>query len=145
MLIGEIEKNDFLSPPFDSWFNANYDNYSPDLEAMEKISANLSDIDLVRVYMGTWCPDSRREVPKFFKLLENTGYDLENVEMIAVDRSKAAPDGSHELYNILRVPTFVFYKDGEEIGRFVERPRESLEKDVAKIVTGEEYKHSYEN
>ena len=144
ILLGEIQKQDFLSPPFDSWFNSGYDNYTPGQEELAKIKTNLPKVDLIRVYMGTWCPDSRREVPMFFKLLETAGYDLEKVEMIAVDRSKTAPDGSHELYDIQRVPTFVFYKNGEEIGRFVEHSRETLEKDIAKIVSGEDYKHSYD-
>lgn len=145
MLLGEIEKQDFLSPPFDSWFNSNYDNYTPGTAEIEKIKANLKDIDMVRIYMGTWCPDSRREVPHFFKILEAADYDLDNVQMVAVDRSKIAPDGSQELYNVFRVPTFIFYRNGKEIGRYVEHSRESIEKDIAKIVSGEAYKHSYEN
>ena len=36
-------------------------------------------------------------------------------------------------------------KKGKEIGRFVEYPRESVEEDILKIVSGEAYKHSYEN
>lgn len=144
MLLGEIEKQDFLSPPFDSWFNANYDSYTPGHEELAKIQSNLSDVDSIRVYMGTWCPDSRREVPQFFKILDAAEYDLDKVEMVAVDRSKKAPDGSHELYQVSMVPTFIFYKNGEEIGRYVEHPRESIEKDIAKIVSGEAYKHSYD-
>lgn len=145
MLLGEIEKKDFLSPPFASWFNANYDSYEPAPEAMETIEGNISEVDEIVVYMGTWCPDSKREVPKFFRILDMANYDLDQVKMVAVDRSKNAPDNSQEEYGVFRVPTFIFYKDGEEIGRFVENPRETLEKDVAKIVSGVEYKHSYEN
>lgn len=145
MLLGEIEKKDFLSPPFDSWFKANYDSYQPAPEALETIKGNISEVDEIVIYMGTWCPDSKREVPKFFRILDLANYNLDKVKMVAVDRSKTAPDNSQEKYDIFRVPTFIFFKNGEEIGRFVENPRETLEKDVAKIVSGEEYKHSYEN
>ncbi|NEW80631.1 MAG: thioredoxin, partial [Gelidibacter sp.] len=40
--------------------------------------------------------------------------------------------------------TFIIYKDDKEIGRFVEYPRESVEADLLKIVSGLPYKHSYE-
>jgi hypothetical protein len=41
------------------------------------------------------------------------------------------------------VPTFIFMKDGQELGRIVEYPLESLEKDMAKILSGVDYKHAY--
>ena len=43
-----------------------------------------------------------------------------------------------------RVPTIIFYKNGEEVNRFVEYAREeSIEEDLAKIVSGKPYKNSY--
>ena len=39
---------------------------------------------------------------------------------------------------------FIFYKDGEEVNRFVEYSQgESIEEAIAKIVSGKEYKNSY--
>ena len=43
------------------------------------------------------------------------------------------------------VPTIIFYRDGLEIGRFVEFAQVSLEKDILAIVSGVGYKHSYED
>ena len=94
--------------------------------------------------MGTWCGDSKREVPRFYKILDETNFDQDDFELITVNRRKKTPDNLQEGYNIIRVPTFIFYKDGEEVGRYVEYPRETLEKDILKIVTGEPYKHSYD-
>ena len=71
-------------------------------------------------------------------------FNYKNLELVAVDRSKKTPDNLQEGFNIIRVPTFIFYKNGEEIGRFVEYPRETVEEDILKIVSGEPYKHSYE-
>ena len=34
-------------------------------------------------------------------------------------------------------------KDDQELGRMVEYPLESLEKDMVKILSGEDYKHAY--
>jgi len=36
--------------------------------------------------------------------------------------------------DIKRVPTFIIYENGEEIGRIIETPKKSLEKDLEKIV-----------
>jgi len=47
--------------------------------------------------------------------------------------------------NITNIPTFIFYKNGKEMHRIVESPMESLEKDMLKIITGQPYKHAYEN
>ena len=94
--------------------------------------------------MGTWCGDSQHETPIFYKLMDAINFDYKNLTMIAVNRSKETPDNLQEGLKITNVPTFIFYKKGKEMGRFVEYPRETLEKDVLKIVSGKLYKHSYE-
>ena len=58
--------------------------------------------------------------------------------------NKKTPDNLQLDLKIIRVPTFIFYKDEEEIGRYVEYPRESMEKDILKILTRQPYKHSYD-
>ena len=94
--------------------------------------------------MGTWCGDSKRGVPRFYKILEETGFDEDYFELITVGRNKKTPDNLQEGFDLIRVPTFIFFKDGKEVGRFVERPRETMEKDILKIITGATYKHSYD-
>ena len=64
---------------------------------------------------------------------------------VFVNSGKRTPDNLQRGFEIIRVPTFIFYdKDGKEIGRYVEYARETLEKDILKILTGKEYKHSYD-
>ena len=95
--------------------------------------------------MGTWCGDSKRETPRFYKIMEDANFVFyKNFKLVTVNRKKKTPDNLQEGLNILRVPTFIFYKNGKEIGRYVEYPRETMEKDILKIVTQKEYKHSYE-
>lgn len=142
MLTGKISKEDLQSEPYKSWFSENYQAYEPAEEPLETVSKNINDYE-IEVYMGTWCQDSRREVPKFFKLLEEAGYNLDNLTVYGVDRNKVLPDGTEVSTDFEMVPTIVFYKNGEEVNRFVEFPQETLEKDVAKIVSGAEYKNPY--
>ena len=142
MIVGKFQKEDLQEEPYASWFNSGYNSYTPSKEALETIRKNISEYEIV-AFMGTWCPDSRREVPHFFKLLDEANYDLSKLTIIGVDRSKTTPDNLQEGYDVKRVPTFIFYKNGKEVNRYVEYARESLAEDVAAIVSGEDYKNSY--
>jgi len=144
MLIGEFTKEDLLKAPYNSWFTPEYDNFKPSAEALETIKSNISDYEII-VFMGTWCGDSKREVPKLLKILDEVGYDYSNLTLVGVSRNKTTPEKIEEDWNIDRVPTIIFTKDGKEINRFVEYPGETIEADIAKIVSGQDYKHSYLN
>lgn len=143
-LIGIQTKENFKQQPYAKWFNPGYDNYTPDAKTIQKIKKHLKGVT-VKAFMGTWCGDSKRETPHFYKIMDEAGFDYKNLTMITVNRDKETPDHLEAGLNIEHVPTFIFYKGGKEIGRFVEYPRESLEKDILKIVSGKPYKHSYED
>lgn len=143
-LSGLAQKSDFNQEPFATWFNPRYEAYSLDEETKNALKKGLKGVQ-IKAFMGTWCGDSKREVPQFYKMIDEIGFSDKNLTLVTVDRSKKEPAVLVSGNNIVRVPTFIFYRNGEEIGRYVERPRESLEADILKIVTGEPYKHSYEN
>jgi thioredoxin 1 len=86
------------------------------------------------VFFGQWCSDSRRDVPRFLKIVDLAGKSLGQVTLYALDRKKRSPDGLEGQYHIERVPTFVFLKQGKEIGRIVEMPRTTLEGDMLGIL-----------
>lgn len=142
-LTGIANKESFTDDAFKEWFNSRYDEYNLDKETVAKLKDVLKQYTITG-FMGTWCGDSRRETPRFYKLLDETGFDQNYFELITVDKTKTTPDQLQEGFNIIRVPTFIFYKDGKEVGRYVEYPRETLEKDILKIVTNQPYKHSYD-
>lgn len=144
MIVGKFKKEDLQEGAYATWFNSGYEEYTPSEEAMEIIKNNISEYEIIG-FMGTWCPDSRREVPHFFKILDEAGYNLDNLTMVGVDRSKSTPDNLEEGYEMKRVPTFIFMKDGEEVNRYVEYAREDMEADIAAIVSGEDYSNSYAN
>ena len=93
--------------------------------------------------MGTWCSDSQREVPSFYKIMNAIGYQTNKIDLISVDREKSTPQELEKGLDINYVPTIIFYKYGEEINRIVEAPIESLEKDILTILSGNAYKHTY--
>ena len=143
VLIGYANKDSFTQASYNNWFVKNFDNYTPNEATIAALSKTLKGVT-IKGFMGTWCGDSKRETPRFYKILELAGFNLKKIDLITVNRSKKTPDNLQEGLNIKRVPTFIFYKKGIEIGRYVEYARESLEKDMLKIVSGEAYKHSYD-
>ncbi len=145
-LVGYATKKDFNQEPYASeWFNNYYSYYETDRNTIEALKPFLKDVS-IKVFMGTWCGDSQREIPNFYKILEETNFKQKKLELITVNKQKKAND-LEKGYNILRVPTFIFYKSGKEIGRFVEHTINgaSLEHDMLQIVANKGYKHAYES
>ena len=133
MLLGICDRSAFADSNFSWWFDSEFDNYSVDSVTLKGITDKLKDVKIT-IVMGTWCSDSRREVPRFYKILDKLGYDQKNLRLICVDRLKTSPTGDVDKLEIKLVPTFIFYKDADEVGRIVETPKETLEKDLVKIV-----------
>lgn len=141
-LVGLAQKSDFENAPYNEWFSKNYADYQLDMAVVNEIKPLLKGIK-IKAVMGTWCGDSRRETPAFYKILDLCDFNYKNLEMITVDRTKKSPGNEQEGLGITNVPTFIFYKDGVEINRFVEYAQETLEKDILKILKNEGYKNSY--
>jgi len=133
MLLGLCDRTSFADSNFSWWFNSEYDNYTLDSTETLKLSKVINDIKIT-IVMGTWCSDSRREVPRFLRILDKAKYNFQNFTLICVDRNKTAPDGLVEKLDIKLVPTFICTKEEKEIGRIVETPKETLEKDLLQIV-----------
>lgn len=142
ILLGEFTQDDLEKAPHSRWFVPGYEQYKPKKKALKTITENIHDYEIL-MFMGTWCGDSRYEVPRFFKLLNEADFDRKNLKNIAVNRAKTAPGNLDEEYKVHRVPTIVFLKDGKEVNRFVEYSKESLEEDIAKIVEEKAYQNPY--
>ena len=143
-LVGFLNKTDFYQEPFRNWFEKEYESYQPKQSILKKIKKELEGVD-VKIFMGSWCHDSHREIPRYFKLMETAGFDVnKHTEIIGLTRGKKAPDDLQKGFDIEHTPTFIFYKDGKEIGRYIEHARQTMEKDFLKILKGTSYKHSYE-
>ncbi|WP_053002467.1 thioredoxin family protein [Kordia jejudonensis] len=147
-MLGEINKKGFTQNSFDKWFTPNYEAYQPDEKTIQKLKRKLKKYTIT-VFMGTWCGDSKREVPKFYKVLEAANFPENKLRVIGLNNGKEqykqGPNGEEIGMNIHRVPTFIVYdKKGKEIGRIVEHPVESLEADLLKICRKKSYEHNYQ-
>ncbi|MFA5971770.1 MAG: thioredoxin family protein [Lentimicrobiaceae bacterium] len=136
MLIGYCNRDGFatINSNFDSAYKAEYPISRADAETMKLLSGKLNGIKVTLV-MGTWCGDSKEWVPRFYKIMDELNFDYKNLTLICVDRSKKAPGTNVDALKIELVPTFIFYRNAEELGRIVEVPSDLLEKDILKIVS----------
>ena len=81
----------------------------------------------------------------FYKILKSIGINEERIDMIAVSHDKDTPQGYEKELNIAYVPTFIFYKQEQELGRFVEYAQgATLEEDILTIVTNQPYIPAYQ-
>ncbi len=145
MLIGLSHRSDYLErKDFKEWFNEEYVAYEIDDETLSIID-KIDDKITLECYMGTWCSDSRREVPRFFKILDYLKFDDENLIIVSLDRNKQSPGKEEIGKNIHHVPTLIFYDDGKEIARIIESPINSLEEDFVDILMGNPPTPNYES
>ncbi|MGS2763817.1 thioredoxin family protein [Sinomicrobium sp. M5D2P9] len=85
------------------------------------------------VFMGTWCHDTKMFLPKFLKLMDSLEISKDRTTLYNVDKKKRHPRAPIKKYGIKYVPTVIFIKDGEEVGRIVEFPFYSIEEDISKM------------
>ena len=146
-LLGRIDKSGLESDNYKTWFSKNYEDYDLNEALIKQFASELKEYDIT-LFMGTWCGDSKREVPRFYKILEACNFPMEQLTVVALSRQpnmyKQSPQHEEAGLNIHRVPTFIFYKDGKEVNRIVEKPVESLEEDILNIVTVNDYKSNYQ-
>lgn len=133
MFVGLGDRTVFEDSSFSGWFDEEYNSYQIKEEIFEEVSEKLGDVK-IKIVLGTWCSDSKREVPRFLKILDQLNFSQTKIEYFFVDRKKKGLSGEVDSFKIEYVPTIIFYRDEEEIGRIIEAPDETLEEDLISIV-----------
>lgn len=146
MLLGKCTRAALLQSPFTDWFKPNYDSYVVDSFTCNFIKPLLAGKSIT-IFMGTWCGDSRREVPRVLKMLDCCGFPTNNLTLVMVGNSdslyKKSPQHEEAGKNIVRVPTIIVQQKGTEVGRIIEFPKASLERDMLSILRKENYQPNY--
>ena len=89
----------------------------------------------IEVLFATWCHDSFEHVPPLLAALRAASNPGLAVELVGLDRDKMEPEGRGLLREVRRVPTVVVLREGQELGRVVETPATTMDRDVAEIAT----------
>jgi thiol-disulfide isomerase/thioredoxin len=134
ILVGYCNLEGLLNTDFSNSYKEQYTPYKLDDEAFSLLKESYHGIKCT-IVLGAWCGDSKEQVPHFLKIIDLLGIPYDEMTLIAVDRNKEAPEMKvKDQYQIDKVPTFIFYRDDTEIGRIIETPKESLEKDLIEIL-----------
>jgi len=134
LILGYCPASAMNDSVFNNSWTTEYKNYQPDFETLDKLEGKLEDVNIKIVFRST-CSDSREQLPRLFKILNELNYPINKITLIGVNREKQGLSNEAEGLEIEFVPTIIFYKDGNEIGRIVETLAESLEKDLLRILS----------
>ena len=133
ILVGTAVRTSLEEPAF-PWFKKGYDAYKPSAAPLKIIKAQAPALH-VEVFGGTWCDDTHELLPKFYKVADEAKIKDDQITLHLVNRDKKSKDGTTDKYKIVNVPTYVFFKNGVEIGRITESVKTSIEADMAAILT----------
>ncbi len=95
---------------------------------LAQLKEQMTDGTYVLFFSAEWCPDCRFIKP-FMPEIEK---DFSHMKFLAIDRDENM-DLAKEL-DIYGIPSFVVYRDGNELGRFVNKDRKTKEQ-VEKFLT----------
>ena len=114
-------------------FNRYKTAYKPDESAVNYLKSYRKNVT-VKVFLGTWCIDSIRNVPAYLKMKVMIGDSNFKTTYIGVNREHSDGAGMTRAYNVITSPTYIFEIDGREVGRITEKPRKSIEEDMVDIL-----------
>lgn len=134
--------------PFKSWYIPNYNNYQVDSSELAAISKAFKK-KRIEIFAGTWCGGSKSDLPKMLKILKAANVDSSQIQLIFLNNTaaqyKQSPGHEEAGKNIVRTPTYIIYQGSKEMGRVIDSPIESFEKDLLKILRSEPYQpHFYD-
>ena len=111
-------------------------SYEPDETVLPQIGRLINQEDYkFLLFAGKWCSDSRNEVPKMFKVMHKLGVTENEIGFYGLNRDMEDGDGIARNYGIKRVPTLIVFLNDKEIGRIVEYPAKTIEKDILNFLT----------
>jgi thiol-disulfide isomerase/thioredoxin len=130
-LVGPLTREQILAG-LPEW-KAMLEAYAPDLDTIGRLRAVSEQVE-IEIFLGTWCPDCRRHVSAFLKVIDMVENPMIRATYTGIPR---APEDRPKYIagkDIERVPTFIIRFRGQEIGRIIETPQRSVEADLWEVL-----------
>ncbi|PXF63818.1 thioredoxin family protein [Kangiella spongicola] len=102
-------------------------------EALEQLNAVTTPTQIT-AYLGTWCHDSQREIPRLIQLKKALSNPNIQLQLITLDRQKSDSEGLAKKADVKYTPTIIVYQNQEELGRIVESTSEPIEIELLDII-----------
>ena len=132
-LIGPVTRETVEAAP--EWVQAEVEA-KPDPNVAAALAAVPAGAE-VEVFLGTWCGDSRRELPRLWKAIDAAGGTVPfQIHYVGVDHQKKEPAAEIAKEGVRYLPTFIVRRDGREVGRIVETSPNGIESDLLALLTG---------
>jgi thiol-disulfide isomerase/thioredoxin len=109
------------------------EGYSPHLDILSRIQT-VSEAVRIEIFLGTWCPDCRQHVSAYIKIMDMVRSPMIQTTYTGLPQNREARGPYIEGKNIERLPTFIIFLRGQEIGRIIETPSKSVEEDLWEIL-----------
>ncbi|MEW9677695.1 thioredoxin family protein [Lentibacillus sp. L22] len=97
------------------------------LETKEQFSTYIENEPVIAIFTADWCPDCRIIEP----VLPEIEQAYPGFTFVIIDRDQFI-DICQD-YDIFGIPSFIAFRDGAEIGRFVSKDRKTKEEVIAFI------------
>jgi len=142
VLLGPITREQ-VEAAVPAWVQAGVEA-KPDLAAARALAGVAPGAE-VTVLLGTWCSDSRREISRLWKALDEIGATAGGgargglpftLTYIGVDEDKREPAAAVAAAGLKYVPTLIVRRDGREVGRIVESSPHGIEHDLLALLSG---------
>ena len=135
-LVGSLTRAE-IEAAMPDWVGAQIEA-TPDVEQALRMAGAGPPDSRVTVYLGTWCSDSRRELARFWRAVDEAGGEVGfEIDYVGIRRDKDRRDPALATVELQRVPTFVVELAGVEAGRVVEESPNGIERDLAALLGGE--------
>ncbi len=141
IMIGITNLESLKQGLFGEIYNTEYSNYNLNTSVIQQLDSLISlsktennSFFSAKIIIGMWCGDSKEQLPRFIKVCEKFSFLTDDITYICVDRLFKADNFDISNLKIEKVPTFIIYKNNIEIGRIIETPIISFEKDLLKII-----------
>jgi hypothetical protein len=135
-LVGQLSRSE-IEAAMPDWVGAQIEA-RPDVDQAITMAVAGSAESRVTVYLGTWCSDSRRELSRFWRAVDEAGGEVAfELAYVGVNRDMDQPAEHLEGLGLQYVPTFVVAVGGSETGRIVEESPNGIEYDLAALLRGE--------
>ncbi len=128
-MIGVEEKNIIYR---ENWFAKKYERFEPNLDVLKSVDGRMRNCK-IDIIMGIWCRDTKTYLPRFLKLFDSMRIPDGHIKIYSINKSKKKPRKLIKQFQVKYLPTVIFSDDDGEIGRIVEYPYDTIEKDILKI------------
>lgn len=133
ILYGKCNLKGLQTGDYGEIYRMEFKYYTPDSQIIEQLKPVLKKISF-KIVMGSWCGDSREQIPRFIKILDLSEYNTRKIDIISLDHYFKLEGFDIKKFDIKKLPTLIVYRKKKEIGRIIETPVETLEKDLIKIL-----------